>query len=140
MQQLEEYKETMSGNGCSRKLAKTIMVIMIRGIFSNICFPFAQFSMPSPSASDIFPLIWKAIDCLECNDIKVLGIICDGTSINRKFLKLHGDSHTNKTKHFYSSEKRSLMFIIDPPHLLKTIRNAFANPNRHLWVGFFCVN
>jgi len=36
----------------------------------------------------------------------------------------------------FSNDGRSLLFFVDPPHLLKTIRNGFANPNRNLWVCF----
>lgn len=135
LQQLQEEEQVISGNTSKiRQLAKTMMVIMVRGIFTNVNFPYAQFSMSSPKGSNIFPLIWKAIDRLECNDLKVIGITCDGGSINRRFLKMHGDSLSHKTINIYSTDNRSIFFFIDPPHLLKTIRNAFANPSRHLWV------
>ena len=34
----------------------------------------------------------------------------------------------------FSEDKRYLYFISDPPHLIKTARNALANGKRHLWV------
>ena len=135
VQELNEHKHLVAGDGRKYKqLAKTMMVIMVRGVFTDISFPYAQFPLASPSGSDLFPLIWKAVDRLECNDIKVLGVTCDGASINRRMLKLHGNSRTHKTMNVFSSDGRSLLFFIDPPHLLKTIRNGFANPNRKLWV------
>ena len=103
-------------------------------IYTDIAFPYAQFPIASPKGSDLFPLIWRAIDRLECNDIKVLGVTCDGASINRRLLKLYGDSYTYKTPNIYSSDSRPLLFFIDPPHLLKTIRNGFANPCQNLQV------
>ena len=134
-QQLDEYEQMLSGNEAqARQIAKTMMVIMVRGVFNDICFPYAQFPMASPKGSDIFQLIWREIDRLECNDVKVLGVTCDGASVNRRFLKLHGNSLTYKTNNIYSDDNRSLLFFIDPSHLLKTIRNAVYNPSRHLWV------
>ena len=41
---------------------------------------------------------------LEYNNIKALGVTCDGASINRRMLKLHGDSYTYKTTDIYSSD------------------------------------
>ena len=139
IQQLNEYEHLVAGNGQRiRQLAKTMMVIMVRGVFTDIAFPYAQFPMASPKGSDLFPLIWRAVDRLECNSIEVLGVTCDGASINKRMLKLHGNSYTYKTTNIYSSDGRSLLFFIDPPHLLKTIRNGFANPSRKLWVCSLC--
>lgn len=33
---------------------------------------------------------------------------------------------------------RYVYFIVDPPHLLKTVRNAWANNKRRLWVRNMC--
>ena len=65
-----------------QQIAKTMMVIMVRGVFTDICFPYAQFPVASPKVSDIFQLVWRGIDRLECNDLKVLGVTCDGVSVN----------------------------------------------------------
>ena len=135
IQQLNEHENLVAGNGWRfRQLAKTMMVIMVRGVFTDIAFPYAQFPMASPKGSDLFPLIWRAVDRLECNNVKVLGVTCDGASINRRMLKLHGDTYSYKTANVYSGDSRPLLFFIDPPHLLKTIRNGFANPSRNLQV------
>lgn len=112
-QQLSEYECMLSENGTQmRELAKTMMVIMVRGVFTDICFPYAQFPVSSPKASDIFPLIWRAIDRLECNDLKVLGVTSDGASINRRFLKLHGNNLTHKTNNIYSDDKNLCSFSL----------------------------
>jgi len=42
----------------------------------------------------------------------------------------HGDGHTHKTVNVWSI----VIVLIDPLHLLKTIREGFANP-RKFWVG-----
>ena len=72
--------------------------------------------------------------------LKVLYICCDGAIQNRQFFQLHGTGNelVYKTKNLYASEERDVYFISDPPHLLKTSRNCFANSFahsdvRHMW-------
>ena len=138
IQQLDDYKQSMSTDEpSSRSIAKTMFVMMVRGVFCNINFPYAQFPIASAKAEDIFPLLWRAIGRLELNGLHVLGVTGDGASVNHKLFRMHRKSSpeiTNKTTNCYTDEGRDLFFFSDPPHFLKTIRNAIANPNRHLWV------
>ena len=39
----------------------------------------------------------------------------------------------------YTEEDRYIYFFSDPHHLLKTARNAWANPKRPLWVSAYSV-
>ena len=135
IQEVKDLEEAITSDKSSgRPLAKTMMVFMVRGIFMDIKFPYAQFPMSSGTGYDLFPLIWQAIDRLECNGIHVIGITADGASTNRKLFRLHSPTEAlvYKTTNMYT--RREVFFFSDPPHLLKTIRNAFANPNRNLWV------
>lgn len=136
LQQLSDYEESLSTGSNVRPLAKTMMVFMVRGIFCNINFPYAQFPMASTKAHNIFPLLWQTIDRLELNNIHVLGVTGDGASVNRKVFQMHGStSLTHKCTNVYTKESRQIYFFSDPPHLLKTIRNALASKSRHLWVS-----
>ena len=136
LQQLSDYEENLSSGNTIRPLAKTMLVFMVRGVFCNISFPYAQFPMASTQAHDVFLLLWQAIDRLEMNNIHVLGVTGDGVSVNRKVYQMHGStSCIYKCANIYSSEARNIYFFSDPLHLLKTIRNAMYNKNRHLWVS-----
>ena len=97
--------------------------------------------MASTKAHDIFPLLWQTIDRLELNNIHVLGITGDGASVNRKVFQMHGSTpNTYKCTNVYSTGgSRELFFFSDPPHLLKTIRNAVASKSRHLWVSIYVL-
>ena len=137
-QQLDDLERKLaSDTPSSRPLAKTMMVIMVRGVFCDIKFPYAQFPMSDATADDLFPLVWQAIDRLECAGIHVLGITADGASINRRLFKMHSPKKklVHKTANVYASDNRSLFFFSDPPHLIKTVRNAFASSIRNLWVS-----
>ena len=72
-QQLDDLERKLaSDTPSSRPLAKTMMVIMVREVFGDIKFPYAQFPMSDGTADDLFPLVWQAIDRLECASIHVL--------------------------------------------------------------------
>ena len=138
LQQLNDYEDRLSTGTNARPLAKTMMVFMVRGVFCNINFPYAQFPMSPAKAHDVFPLLWQTIDRLELNSIHVLGITGDGASVNRKVFQMHGSTpRVHKCINIYSTdqESRQIYFFSDPPHLLKTIRNALASKSRRLWVS-----
>ena len=82
MRQTSDYKDHLSIGSNVRPLAKTMMVFMVRGIFCYVNFPYAQFPMASTKAHQMFPLLWLTIDRPELNNIHVLGITGEGTSVN----------------------------------------------------------
>ena len=69
-----------------------------------------------------------------------MGLTCDGLAANRMLFCLHGPMGNadivHKVKNPHSVEQRDFFFVSDPPHLLKTVRNCFANKNRYLWVSY----
>ena len=134
--QLEEFLQSFKDHSESlpRPLAKAMLVFMVKGLFNNVSLPYAQFPVLSVKGGDIFPLLWKAIGRLERIGYVVLGITCDGCSPNRRLFTLHQKQGTPtnqlvyKTTNIFSNNHKDLFFFVDPPHLLKTIRNCFANP------------
>lgn len=122
----------------SHPLADSILVFMVRGLFSSLEFPYAQFPCTTLTGEQIFVPFWEAVSRLERCGFKVMGVTADGLSANRHFFKLHGNSATDtpvhKTVNPYTSEDRFLYFFSDPPHLIKTVRNCWANKKRNLWV------
>ena len=77
---------------------------------------------------------------LENMGFTVLALCCDGLAANRSLPRLHDVGSkipVNKVVNPYAHDgtKRNLFFISDPPHLMKTVRNCWANPKRRLWVS-----
>ena len=70
-----------------------MFVMMVRGIFCNINFPYAQFPVASAKAEDVFPLLWKTIGRLELIGLHVLGVTGDGASVNRKLFRMHTEGY-----------------------------------------------
>jgi len=47
-------------------LAKSVLFIMLRGLTSNLTFPYAKFPVESVKGLLLFPLFWEAVHRLEC--------------------------------------------------------------------------
>ena len=133
---LLQYEAAISGDSSPRQLAKSMLVLMVRGLFNNVCFPYAQFACSSLTADLLVDPVWEAISRLERQDLRVLAITCDGASTNRRLWKMHsaGEALTYKVTNVFSQPMRPLFFISDPSHLIKTIRNCWWNEKRELWV------
>jgi len=140
----DELTRLEDDNSSSPPVAKHILTLMVRGVFSNLRFPYAHFATKDLSGAELFNIIWEAIERLEYMGFKVIALTGDGASCNRKFFKLHtsddSDEICYKTPNPYTDEKRDIYFISDVPHLLKTIRNCWSHSFAHgcfrkLWVN-----
>lgn len=117
-----------------------MLVLKVRGLFTHMQFPYAQFPCTALSGDMMFDPFWEAVCRLKRCDFKVLGATADGLSANRHLFKLHGaggmaSQLVYKVPNPYSMEERNIYFISDPPHLMKTVRNGWASQKRKLWVS-----
>ena len=120
-----------------------MLVIMVRGLFTKLQYPYAQFPSVKISGDQIFDPFWEAVYRIERCTLKVVGATFDGASPNRRFLKLHGIADPtkpdvlHKVPNPFADDGRMLFFFSDPPHLLKTTRNCWSSKARLLWVCEF---
>jgi len=122
----------------NEQLAKTMLVLMVRGLLSGLEFPYVQFPCATMTGDLLFDPLWKAIARIERCGLKVLAVTADGASPNRRLFKIHNPSSSDtshKVKNPYSTNGRDLFFLSNPQHLLKTTRNCFASKSRMLWVS-----
>jgi len=119
--------------GAAKKLAQSLLVVMVRGITTNLKYPIAVYATTTATSTSLYNIIYECIECLEIvAGLKVLYICCDGATSNRRFFHMHNDDiETYKINNPYSSDSREIFFVSDPPHLLKTVRNCFANSFAH---------
>lgn len=137
---LSAFEQQCHSEVLSHSFATHMLVFMVRGLFSTLEFPYVQFPIASSTGDVIHPLVWQCIEHLELIGLKVLAVVCDGATPNRKFFRMHG-----KSKDIYKStniyeKSRPIYFISDVPHLLKTTRNSWSNSHSHknsrnLWVS-----
>ena len=121
--QLDDFEAMLKKDASSlqRPLAKTMVVFMFKGLFTNIALPYAQFAASSITGADMFPLLWKVIERLTRVGCQVLAVTSDGGSPNRKLFQLHKlpgisrDQVVYKALNPFSEEEQEVMFFIDPP-------------------------
>ena len=136
---LLKLENALNGEDMPQQLASSMIVLMIRGLFQKLNFPYAQFAVSKLSGDLLMDPVWEAIFRLEKIGFRVLAITCDGASTNRRFWKLHSnDTFVNKIQNVYSPDRHIYLFS-DPPHILKTVRNSLCNKRRHLWVRLICI-
>ena len=85
----------------------------------------------------LYDPLWESVSRLERLGFKVMGLVCDGLTANRRLFKLHVPEEKGlvyTVPNPYTSEMRPFFFFSDPPHLIKTVRNAWANSRRNLEV------
>ena len=136
----EHSLDENEGTRLKERIAKYMLVFMVRGIFIDLNFPYAQFATRNLSSDLLFPLVWETIQKLEAAGFMVISVTCDGASSNRKFFRIHGGKDVYKTLNPYADPPRSIYFFSDVPHLLKTTRNCWSNSFSHtrsraLWVS-----
>ena len=126
--QLDDYEKSLSGDGTGlqRPLAKTMLVFMFKGLFTNVAMPYAQFPACSLKGHYMFPLLWEAIGRLTRIRCCVLGVTCDASSPNRRLFQLHKipddpkSKIVHKAKNVFKSDPDAptdILFFTDPSHL-----------------------
>ena len=70
---LSEFEQTLQDDGTTlRHLAKTMLVFMVRGLFSKLQFPYVQFSCTSLTGVQMYDPFWEAVGRLETMELKVI--------------------------------------------------------------------
>ena len=71
--ELASFKQSLhSDDAPSPSLAKSTLVIMVRGLFSNLKFAYAQFPCSSLTGDKLFSPFWNAVCRLENCGFKVM--------------------------------------------------------------------
>ena len=143
---LLRYEAALSGDSpLDKPIAQTMLVFMVRGLFTKLEFPYAQLSCSTLTGELLVDPLWEAVARLERQDVRVLALTCDGASPNRRLWKIHSNKDTTimyKANNIYTHPVRPLYFISDPSHLIKTTRNCWWSNKRNLWVsyGIMCMH
>lgn len=64
---LTKLQKALEGTGEATitPLAKSLLVLMIRGLFSSIQFPYAQFPCSNLTGDQMFDVFWESVERLE---------------------------------------------------------------------------
>ena len=74
---LDAYEKSLnSSEKLSPKLAKSVLVLMVRGLFSKLQFAYAQFPCSSLTGNKMYGPFWEAVGRLENCGFKVRTVYC----------------------------------------------------------------
>ena len=115
-------------NGKSNnKLADHVLQYVFHGI-TGFRWPFSNYPNCQAAPADIFVSTWKCVDALYEWGFKPIYYCMDGSSNNRAFLKMHFPENdvlaTNMIASNFKNLFTKMIFIMDPVHLIKKIRNS----------------
>ncbi|KAK3909139.1 DNA transposase [Frankliniella fusca] len=115
---------------------KRMLTYMVKGTASGICNSVASYTVDVLTREDLHQHTWEVIGHLESAGIAVIACVCDGSSVNRGFFDMQPPASGRldsggvfDTMNPFAPD-RNIFFISDPPHLLKTTRNALENSGR----------
>lgn len=113
---LLQFEAALLGDSVPCPPAKSMLVLMVRGLFSKVNFPYAQFACSKLSGDLLMDPVWEAISRLERQGISVLSLTCDGASTNRRLWKLHskGGKMIQKVNNIFAPEAVGPLFYIRP--------------------------
>jgi len=83
--ELRSFDAQVSEDENRTDFATYILVYMVRGIFSNLIYPFGYFASLGFNAGELYPCTMLAIDVLDSIGFNVRALVSDGASPNRKF-------------------------------------------------------
>ena len=63
-----------------RSIAKYVVVFMVRGLFSSLCYPFGHFASEGFNSDQLYHCAWEAVGILESLSLKVRAVIADGAA------------------------------------------------------------
>ena len=95
-------------------IASHVLVFLLRSVVNPFKFSLANFATKNATASQIFPLFWKAVAICETQcAIKVVAATCDGASANRKFFRMHfGPTQDDELNADTAVVHRTIIFLM----------------------------
>lgn len=132
MKNMEKWIDATEEVEPDEAVASKVLVYMVKGVSNGIKEVVATYAVATLSANQLYDWTWHIIGDLERHGIAVVAVVCDGSSVNRAFIKKHKPATVHPSGIIFdtwnkAARGRKLYFLSDVPHLLKTIRNCFLN-------------
>lgn len=121
-----EGYEDLGELGRKEKKANTALVFLIRGLLYNWKIPFCYYISSGPvKATDLKKIIPHVLEKIQLF-FTPFAVICDQGTNNRKAFSILGATEKDP---FITISNTKIYTIYDTPHLVKSLRNNFCNPN-----------
>ena len=113
--------ENFGDLGTGKDLANSALVFMVKGLYGKWKQPIGYFlSHNTAPGVKLKTLVMSAIEKLSNIGLIVRVVICDQGSTNQQMFRLFNVTVDKPVAQLYG---RQVVFMFDPPHLLKSIRN-----------------
>ena len=107
---LLQFQHALEKGSVSKAVsANTMLVFMVRGLFSNLEFPYAQFACSDVTGDLLFSLMWEVVSRRAMWFERFNIVTADGTSPNRHLSRIHNPSLTltpHKVPNLYATDGR----------------------------------
>ena len=81
---LKSFEKSLVEEEENEPLAQSMLVLMVRGLFSKLEFAYAQFPCNELSGDEMYEPLWNAVGRLERCGCRVMALVCDGLAANRR--------------------------------------------------------
>ena len=95
---LDNFERQCASNNTSSDVATHMLMFMIRGLCSDLEYPYAQFSTRGATVDSPFPMVWKSVHCMESSGFNVIASLATVQWSNHKFFKMHQKDDTRTFK------------------------------------------
>lgn len=110
------------------RLAKQAIVFLVTCVELKISLPIAHFFISSLNTQEKQKMLFEIIRCLWATGLNILNITFDGLATNRSMCGSLGACFQPQNIHpFIELDGKNILVILDPPHMLKLVRNSFAS-------------
>lgn len=110
------------------RLAKQAIVFLVTSIELKISLPVAHFFIDSLNAQEKINMLFEIIRCLQTIGVNILTITFDGLVTNRSMCeKIGACFQPPNIRPFIEVDSKKILILLDPPHMLKNVRNSFAS-------------
>ncbi|XP_075739881.1 uncharacterized protein LOC142785325 [Rhipicephalus microplus] len=122
----------------SPNAAKTAHVFMMQSLLSSEKNVVHILPVERINAEELHTLLRSIITQLENVGLRIIAVITDNNSINRKTMSLFGAPCKLQSVYPHPADPdRPLFFLIDPVHLMKCVRNNWLNQRNSGTCMFF---
>ncbi|XP_077972242.1 uncharacterized protein LOC144427243 [Styela clava] len=117
----------MARNGNNDQLASHILVFYVRTVKRDLSIPLAWYATRNSPASKLCRVFWELLIECESRSVKILAVIADGHSTNRRFFQLlSGNLELPCDGVLFApnicDSDRNIYLCSDPSHLIKIIK------------------
>ena len=115
-----------SSPALKEQLATHVLQFYFKSVFASFHYPCGYFLTRGVSAQQLNRIFWEGVGLLDAHGFNVIVSCCDGAPENRTFMVMNGCTEdVSKGNNPFS--KNPLIFLSDPSHLIKKLRNNVYN-------------